>query len=190
MGFITDLLKDLPVNDVLQDELEQMEEDYEALEKENAALRQKNEQLKDKLFGKHNLRDSLIFLALVFWIYSFVSFVCALIVGDHIEFSKIFLLWYIIIGNCFSIYHSSIYEFTKPKIKIISPTIILILVLLGGFIFHLYIYDTKPDEQIDYFASLFFILIVFVLSLIAYAFLLINVFLECIKRKSIEKQNN
>ena len=49
MGFITDILKDIPVNAVLRSKLEETERKYEELEAENVKLREENQRLKSKV---------------------------------------------------------------------------------------------------------------------------------------------
>ena len=49
MGFILDILKDIPVNAVLRDKLQQKEREYEELEAENNKLRNENQRLKSKV---------------------------------------------------------------------------------------------------------------------------------------------
>ena len=46
MGFILDILKDIPVNAVLRDKLQQLEKKYEELEAENTQLKGENKRLK------------------------------------------------------------------------------------------------------------------------------------------------
>ena len=49
MGMLTDILKDLPVNAVLRDKLQQLEQKYEELETENAQLKSENQRLNSKV---------------------------------------------------------------------------------------------------------------------------------------------
>jgi len=49
MGIITDILKELPLNAVLRDKLQELERKYGALEVENAKLKEENQELKTKL---------------------------------------------------------------------------------------------------------------------------------------------
>ncbi len=49
MGFILDILKDIPVNAVLRDKLQQLEKKYEELEAENTQLKGENQRLKSKV---------------------------------------------------------------------------------------------------------------------------------------------
>jgi predicted ArsR family transcriptional regulator len=49
MGIITDILKELPLNAVLRDKLQDLERKYGALEVENAKLKEENQELKTKL---------------------------------------------------------------------------------------------------------------------------------------------
>ena len=49
MGFILDIIKDIPVNAVLRDKLQQLEKKYEELEAENTQLKDENQRLKIKV---------------------------------------------------------------------------------------------------------------------------------------------
>ena len=49
MGFITDILKDIPVNAVLRDKLQELEKRHEEIEAENTKLRVKTRSLRAKL---------------------------------------------------------------------------------------------------------------------------------------------
>ena len=49
MGIITDILKELPLNAVLRDKLQELERKYGALEVENAKLKEENQEFKTKL---------------------------------------------------------------------------------------------------------------------------------------------
>ncbi len=49
MGFITDILKDIPVNAVLRSKLEDLEKRYEAIEAENTKLKEENQKLQSKV---------------------------------------------------------------------------------------------------------------------------------------------
>jgi len=51
MGLITDILKGMPVNAVLQEKIQGLEKKYEELEAENARLKDENRELKSKLEG-------------------------------------------------------------------------------------------------------------------------------------------
>ena len=48
MGFITDLLKDIPVSAVLREKLQDLEKKYEELEVENTQLKDENQKLEDE----------------------------------------------------------------------------------------------------------------------------------------------
>ncbi len=49
MGFITDILKDIPVNAVLRDKLQELEKRHEEIEAENTKLKGENQKLKSKV---------------------------------------------------------------------------------------------------------------------------------------------
>jgi FtsZ-binding cell division protein ZapB len=49
MGIITDILKELPLNAVLRDKLQELERKYDALGVENSKLKEENQNLKNKL---------------------------------------------------------------------------------------------------------------------------------------------
>ena len=49
MGMITDILKELPLNALLRDKLQQLEKKYDDLEAENNRLKKEKRDLKEKL---------------------------------------------------------------------------------------------------------------------------------------------
>lgn len=49
MGIITDILKELPLNAVLRDKLQELERKYDTLEIENNRLKEENRKLKNEL---------------------------------------------------------------------------------------------------------------------------------------------
>jgi len=49
MGIITDILKELPLNAVLRDKLQELEKKFDALGAENNKLKEENQKLKTKL---------------------------------------------------------------------------------------------------------------------------------------------
>jgi len=49
MGIIIDILKELPLNAVLRDKLQELERKYDALGVENGKLKEENQKLKNKL---------------------------------------------------------------------------------------------------------------------------------------------
>jgi len=49
MGFITDILKDIPVNAVLRSKIKELGKKYEEIEAENTQLKDENQKLKSKV---------------------------------------------------------------------------------------------------------------------------------------------